>query len=83
MQQLYEEGHKDVRPDTFSFASVLNAYANSNERDAATKAEDILRHMMTLHEEGNPSVRPNTICFATVIKAFSRSRYYDNAQVNN
>ena len=67
MQSMYEEGAEDVQPDTFSFASVLNAYANSDEPGAAEKSEEILKHMQLMYENGNHSVRPNTICFATVI----------------
>ncbi len=67
MQKMYEDGFDEVQPDTFSFASVLNAYANSNQPGAAEKAEEILRHMQLLYENGNNRVKPNTICFATVI----------------
>ena len=82
MQRMYEQGCDDVRPDTLSFASVLNAYANSAERGSAEKAEKILKHMQLLHKNGNDSVVPNTICFATVIKAYSRSRRFGAAQVS-
>lgn len=73
MQKMNEEGSENVFPNTISFSSVLNAHANSNEKDSAQKAEKILRHMQRLFEAGNTLVQPNAICFATVIKAFSRS----------
>ena len=72
MQQLHQEGSKDICPNTVSFSSVLNAYANSNEKDSAPKAEKILKHMQRLYDAGNKNVQPNTICFSTVIKAYSR-----------
>jgi len=74
MQDLYKKGYGDVRPDTLSFASVLNAHANSREPKSASRAEKILKHMQSNYEAGNQRARPNTICFATVIKAYSRSR---------
>jgi len=80
MQRLYEQGYADVCPDTFSFASVLNAHANSLDHGAAEKAEKILQYMQQLHKDGNERVKPNTICFATVIKAFSRSKTTDSAE---
>jgi hypothetical protein len=72
MQMLHEKGYPGICPDTFSFASVLNAFANSPLPNAAEKAEELLRHMCRLNEDGNTNVVPNTICFATVIKAYSR-----------
>ena len=82
MQKLHEEGSKDICPSTVSFSSVLNAYANSKEKDSAQKAEKILKHMQRLYDAGNQNVQPNTICFATVIKAYSRfPRQLGTAQV--
>jgi|EP00979_Chaetoceros_neogracilis_P018200 pentatricopeptide repeat protein len=79
MQQLHEQGYPEICPDTFSFASVLNALANSPEPNAAAKAEKVLKYMQQLHNEGNTNVAPNTVCFATVIKAYSRSKEKDSA----
>lgn len=81
MQDLYKKGYGDVRPDTLSFASVLNAHANSREPKSASRAEKILKHMQSNYEAGNQRARPNTICFATVIKAYSRSREIGAAEV--
>ena len=81
MQDLYKKGYGDVRPDTLSFASVLNAHANSRESKSAEKAEKILKHMQSNYEAGNQRAQPNTICFATVIKAYLRSPEIGAAEV--
>ncbi len=74
MQKMHEEGYPSLRPDIFSFASVLNAHANSREPGSARKAEEILEHMESLYNQnGDEHVKPNTICYATVIKAYARS----------
>lgn len=80
MQSLHSQGYPNVCPDTLSFSSVINAYANSGLYNAAEKAESILLDMMDMHNSGNKSAAPNTICFATVIKSYSRSKEKDNAQ---
>ena len=80
MQELKEEGYQEASPDTFTFASVLNAHANSSEPGSAERAEEILRMQQRLYSEGHKEVKPNTICFATVIKAYSRSRSKGSAQ---
>ena len=73
MQKMSKEGSEEISPNTVSFSSVLNAHANSNEKNSAQKAENILRHMQRLYEAGNTHVQPNAICFGTVIKAYSRN----------
>lgn len=84
MQKMHQDGSKDICPDTVSFSCVLNAYANSKEKEYAQKAEKILKHMQRLYEAGNKNIQPNTICFATVIKAYSRfPREPGTAQVSS
>lgn len=80
MQQLHQEGYEDISPDTFSFASVLNALANSPDNGSAEKAEKVLQMQQQLFKDGNKRVKPNTVCFATVIKAFSRSKVPGSAE---
>jgi hypothetical protein len=80
MQSLHENGCENVAPDSFSFASVLNALANSSEDGSAEKAENILHMQQQLYKDGNEKVKPNTICFTTVIKAFSRSKSTGSAE---
>jgi hypothetical protein len=74
MQTLHQNGYPNIAPDAHSFASVLNAYANSSDPHAAEKADGILKHMQQLQSEGNNNIKVNTVCCATVIKAYSRSR---------
>lgn len=74
MQTLHQNGYPNIAPDAHSFASVLNAYANSNDPHAAEKADRILKHMQQLQSEGENDIKVNTVCCATVIKAYSRSR---------
>lgn len=74
MQSLHNDGNENVSPDSFSFASVLNALANSAGDGSAERAEKILQMQEQLYKDGNEKVKPNTICFSTVIKAFSRSK---------
>jgi hypothetical protein len=80
MQKLHEDGYEDVSPDTFSFASVLNALANSSIEGSAEKAEKILDMQQQLYKDGNQMVKPNAVCFSTVIKAYSRSKTSNAAE---
>jgi pentatricopeptide repeat protein len=69
MGHLYKEGRADIRPNTRSFNTVINAWAKSGRGDeAAEKAQDLLDMMTRLYEEGNnDTVRPDVHTFCTVI----------------
>ena len=62
MQELYEAGNVDIKPDTISFSTVISAWAKSGDPAAAKRAEAILERMQELYEAGNVDVKPNTIC---------------------
>ena len=85
MRDLYNEQRQSakegrelfVQPDIFSYSIVLNAWANSKERGAAKRAEDILRHMQALQDD---LIKPKLIAYTTVISAWARSGEKDSAQ---
>jgi hypothetical protein len=67
MLELYISGNHDVRPNTISFSSVVDAWARSNDHTAPQRAEAILNRMEELYKSGNHDVKPSTISFASVI----------------
>ena len=73
MQELYEAGNVDVKPNTICFSTVISAWARSRDPGAAKRAEAILERMQELYEAGNVDVKPNTICFNSVISAWANS----------
>ena len=77
MEQLNQQGRKDVCPDTICYGAVINAWAKSREKGAAQRAEEILNHMLKLHEGGRKDCCPSTQSFTTVIDAWARSRDKD------
>mmetsp|Transcript_21512 Transcript_21512/g.30828 ORF Transcript_21512/g.30828 Transcript_21512/m.30828 type:complete len:976 (-) Transcript_21512:1166-4093(-) len=83
MQELYEQSPRlraNVRPDKFTFASVLDAWykvatSSNHYRDsdaAARRAEAILRRMKNRKKDGVQCyVKPNSVVVSTVICAFT------------
>ena len=74
MQELYEKGNKDAKPNFISFSCVLNAY--SKQRDdivAAERALSLLQRMKELYQKGNDDAQPDSMCYTTVISALARS----------
>ena len=66
-------GGMPLFPDRISYTSVIDAFAASNERDAAFKAEALLNRMEQLYREtGNESIKPDTIAYNNVLNAFSK-----------
>ena len=66
-----KQGIKEFKPDTRSYNSVMNAFSKSLEKNAAAKAETILRKM---------EVKPDFFSFAIVINAWARSLEYGKAK---
>lgn len=65
-----------VKPNTITFTSTMDAWAQSNMRQypqAPERAYDLLQRMLGLHQESFGGVEPNSISFDTVLHAFSKS----------
>jgi hypothetical protein len=67
MEKVYESG-EDVKPNTRSFNSVINAWAKSPREDGAQHAQDLFDFMNGLYQNAaNKSLRPDVHTFCTVI----------------
>jgi len=66
---------KPRRPDVVSFATVLDAYANSSPRqpDAARKAQTLLERMEKQHRKIKTIPFPNTTCYNICIQAHANT----------
>lgn len=81
MEELYDQGYNDVKPDAFSLTNVISCYANSKTDGAASRAEEILQHMQTLYDEnGDKSMRPTKVAFGAVLNAWAREGNSHRAQ---
>jgi pentatricopeptide repeat protein len=69
-----------IRPNLYSYNSVLNAYAKSRDYDSGKRAESLLAAMEQEFESGNQNARPDTVSFTAVIDALSKSPHDDSAR---
>lgn len=69
MIDLHMAGMPNVRPNIFSFTSVMNAYSKSGDADKARKTNSILHRIEFLHESGDSTCKPNVIAYGTVLNA--------------
>ena len=65
---------KQIEPTTVMFNILLNAIVQSNEQDAATRSEKVLRQMERDHNSGNVHCKPSLVSYITCINALARSR---------
>ena len=64
MEGLYEQGRKEMQPNTTSFNTVIDALARSGERGSEYRAEDLLERMEELsnrHADLKDSCKPNHV----------------------
>lgn len=73
----YDEDDAGLAPNTRSFTSIINAWAESEqyERDGkcAEQAEQILKGMIDRYVDRGEDVKPNVVTFTACIKAWSLS----------
>lgn len=67
------EQDDSIKPDSISFSTVINAYANSGWRDAGEKVDMILQKMKMLDVTGDETVSCNAISYTAAIKAWVNS----------
>eukprot|EP00980_Cylindrotheca_fusiformis_P000172 scaffold26_cov117-Cylindrotheca_fusiformis.AAC.13 len=72
MQQLNEVENLDTKPDEISFASCINAWAQSPGRDSPIRAEAILRQSLA-SQGGGSGITPSISAFSSVMDAWARS----------
>mmetsp|Transcript_10992 Transcript_10992/g.16192 ORF Transcript_10992/g.16192 Transcript_10992/m.16192 type:complete len:1021 (-) Transcript_10992:273-3335(-) len=97
MEQRYEENIKKgvdrnniITPDVTTYTSVINAWARSREKDAASRAESVLKRMekassssLSAKEKNSKSAnfaaRPTVLSYNTVLNAWAKSSYPEAA----
>lgn len=81
MEKGYEEYQEaDIRPNTVSYVTAIDAFVRRNEPNAAQRAQDTVDRMMRLYAKGLGHVRPTRIIFNTLIHAWSKSKEPDAAE---
>lgn len=75
LNDRYVAGEKYLRPNFYTYNSVMNAWARAGEPE---KAESVLKEMYEDYvTRGNTSAQPKTDSFNTVIKAWAFSKRPD------
>jgi len=74
MENMYQAGNQNVKPNIKCFITCLDAWAKSGEKGAAIRAEKILNRLeKLLINSSNDSMSLNNYAYNTVIDAWARS----------
>lgn len=69
MHELHAQGRADMRPDTISYSTVIDAWSRASKgSDAMKRCLALIEEMKGLHEKGVPNVKPDAICYSNLIK---------------
>eukprot|EP00934_Nitzschia_sp_Nitz4_P001906 Nitzschia sp. Nitz4//scaffold1_size375055//43163//45991//NITZ4_000218-RA/size375055-processed-gene-0.300-mRNA-1//1//CDS//3329540871//1906//frame0 len=79
IQEAKEHAH--VRPNVYTYSSLMHAWVKSQRREAPERVEDLLDEMEALHEEyPDWNVSPNQITYTTAIDAWAKARRVDRVE---
>ncbi|KAL3924772.1 MAG: hypothetical protein SGILL_000836 [Bacillariaceae sp.] len=67
-----ELGAPECAPNSRTFTSLIDAYAQKQELESIEKAEGILNNVLDLFLEGRDDLEPNVATWTIVISAYSR-----------
>lgn len=67
-----EDEELPVRPDSFSFNTVIQQWARTRTPEGGRRAEFILDRMLKFHHAGNADVRPDERSFAYIIYHYTK-----------
>lgn len=70
---MHEGGNPYAKPDTITYNVVINAWAKSGGKGAASEAESLLARMHTFHANGDPDIKPNVVTYGAVIDSYAKS----------
>lgn len=73
MENLNRTGNKLVKPDAYTYNTVINAWAKSGERGSASRAQHLLSIMEQRYNMGDHKIKPNTRSYTSVIDAWAKS----------
>jgi len=74
MQELWEEGENEMKPDVRTFTTVMNAWGRSNDPDAASNAHGILERMNKKYDATKDrTIKPNKFSYTAVLDAYAFS----------
>jgi pentatricopeptide repeat protein len=72
MLDSIEDTEVPVRPDSFSFNTVIQQWARSRTPEGGRRAERVLDRMLAFHHNGNADVRPDERSFAYIIYHYTK-----------
>jgi len=71
-QLMHQQGFEDLRPNTITYSTVIDAWSKSGVKGAGDKAETILNKMQEKYEAGDENVKPDIRSFGAVLNCWAK-----------
>ena len=70
-----DKKYKNVKPDIFSYTSVIDTYAKIGTEESANKANHLLHKIEAIYNTTHDiSIQPNIKTYTSLLNAYSRSK---------
>jgi hypothetical protein len=73
MEQRFQNGYHECRPDVYSYQSLIAAWSRTTLAGTPQRAEEVLHFLDKKSKEGRSELTPNVHCFTAAIHAWSHS----------
>lgn len=80
MEEQFKKGNRHVRPDNYSYTSVIDCFIKSNMPNAKRQAMSLLKRMKALHRDHGGKM-PSTDCYNAVLNSLASARNADSAEL--
>jgi len=81
MHALSESGDTSVKPNNYSYATVLNAWSKVTDFDEApVRAQALFGDMLARHRAGDAELAPNKFAYTSLLSAWVNSHHPDAAR---
>ena len=73
MEEGFKKGNQEVKPDNYSYTSVIDCFVKANRPQAGPQAMGLLERMQALHRDHGGDA-PSTGCYNVVLNSLATAR---------
>jgi pentatricopeptide repeat protein len=78
MEEGFKKGNQEVKPDNYSYTSVIDCFVKANRPQAGPQAMGLLERMQAVHRDHGGDA-PSTGCYNVVLNSLATARNKDSA----
>jgi pentatricopeptide repeat protein len=71
--QKYEAGDSGMKPDLYTFVTLITAWGRSKDKDRAAKAQAVFDNLLSFYTSGHQDLKPNVVVYNALIGAWVKA----------